>query len=218
MIVRRFHLVSVALSVVLAAAGTGAAAAPMKFDISGFSQAATQCDKLASHPDDPNKVLPGLERPQMDLPAAVAACRADLEKDPANPRLLYLLARVLTYSGRVDEALPYIEKSAAMKYPQSLFVTGYLYLDGAYKAPKNPCRAGELIRESAVYGRIAGQVGFPKYVMDGRFQGCPVRQDPAEMSDFLQAAKASKPEYYTELLIDVLQKDLAAYQAPAVAK
>jgi len=199
-----------ALLAVSCCAAAAATAPPKKFDPSRFSQAVTECDRQASHHDDPFKVLPGKEPAEMDLPAAIVACRADLQKDPGNPRLLYQLARALTYAGQVDEALPVIEKSVSLNYPQSLFVTGYLYLDGAYKAPKNPCRAGELIRESALYGRIAGQVGFPKYVLDGRFKGCPVRQDPDEMAGFLEAAKASRPEYYTELLINVLQKNLAA--------
>jgi hypothetical protein len=200
---------SIAL-VLMFAGGPAFASEAKTFDPSPYSQAVTDCDRRASHGDDPFKVAPGLERPQMDLPAAIRACEADLKKDPGNPRLLYLLARVLTYSGRVGEALPYIEKSASLKYPQSLFVTGYLYLDGAYQAPKDPCRAGELIRESAIYGRLAGQVGFPKYVLDGRFKGCAVRQDTAELAGFLAAAKASKPEYYVELLVDVLQKEVAA--------
>jgi tetratricopeptide (TPR) repeat protein len=211
---------SLLASLPFALGSTAVAGPPPKvFDTSRFSQAVTECDRLASHPDDPNKVTPGLERAQMDLAAAIVACRTDLDKDPANPRLLYLLARALTYSGRVDEALPYIEKSVAAGYPQSLFVTGYLYLDGAYKAPKNPCRAGELIRESALYGRMAGQVGFTKYVLDGRFKGCPVKQDWDELAGFLAAAMATKPEYYTELLIDTLQKDLtAAREASAPVK
>jgi hypothetical protein len=200
---------SIAVALTLACA-TASAVESKRFDPSPHSQAVTDCDRRASHDDDPFKVAPGKEQPQIDLPAAIVACEADLKKDPGNPRLLYLLARVLTYSGRVREALPYIEKSASLKYPQSLFVTGYLYLDGAYQAPKDACRAGELIRESAVYGRLAGQVGFPKYVLDGRFKGCAVKQDPAELAGFLAAAKASKPEYYVELLVDVLQKEVAA--------
>jgi tetratricopeptide (TPR) repeat protein len=207
------------LTLTAGSAAVAAGSSPRVFDSSRFSQSVTECDRMASHPDDPNKVIPGLERAQMDLEAAIVTCRADLAKDSANPRLLYLLARALTYAGRVDEALPYIEKSAAAGYPQSLFVTGYLYLDGAYKAPKNPCRAGELIRESALYGRMAGQVGFTKYALDGRFKGCAVKQDWDEMAGFLAAAKATKPEYYTELLIDTLQKDLtAARAASAVTK
>lgn len=189
---------------------TSAFAEARTFDPSPYSQAVTDCDRRASHDDDPFKVAPGKERPQIDLPAAIVACEADLKRDAGNPRLLYLLARVLTYSGRVGEALPYIERSARLKYPQSLFVTGYLYLDGAYQAPKDACRAGELIRESAVYGRLAGQVGFPKYVLDGRFKGCAVKQDVEEMAGFLAAAKATKPEYYTDLLVDVLQKQVAS--------
>jgi hypothetical protein len=199
---------------IVGVAGSAALAAESRsFDPSPYSQAVTDCDRRASHEDDPFKVAPGKERPQIDLPAAITACAADLKKDPGNPRLLYLLARVLTYSGRVGEALPYIEKSAALKYPQSLFVTGYLYLDGAYQAPKNACRAGELIRESAIYGRMAGQVGFPKYVLDGRFKGCAVKQDPAELAGFLAAAKATKPDYYIDLLVDVLQREVAAMPA-----
>ena len=54
------------------------------------------------------------------LVSAIAACEADLKKDPGNPRLLYLLARVLTYSGRVGEALPYIEKSSLPPEHQDL--------------------------------------------------------------------------------------------------
>lgn len=200
---------SIALVLALAC-GPAFASEAKTFDPSPYSQAVTDCDRRASHDDDPFRVAPGLDRPQIDLPAAIRACAADLKKDPGNPRLLYLLARVLTYSGRVGEALPYIEQSARLKYPQSLFVAGYLYLDGAYQAPKDACRAGELIRESAIYGRLAGQVGFPKYVLDGRFRGCAVRQDMEELAGFLAAAKASKPEYYVDLLVDVLQKEVAA--------
>jgi hypothetical protein len=194
------------------------AAESRKWDPTPYSQAVTECDRQAGHPDDPFKVVPGKERPEMDMPAAIAACRADMQKDPGNPRIIYQLARALTYSGHVDEGLPLIEKSASMKYPQALFVTGYLYLDGAYKAPKNACRAGELIRESAIYGRMAGQVGFPKYVLDGRFKGCPVKQDRDEMIAFLEAAEAAKPEYYQGLLIDVLLKQLKSSSGNGPAK
>jgi tetratricopeptide (TPR) repeat protein len=170
----------------------------------------TECDRLAAHPDDPNHVLPGLERVQMDMPKAIAACRRDLAKDPDNPRLRYQLARALTYSGNVAEALPLIERTVEQNYPQSLFVTGYLYLTGAYDAPKDPCRAGELIRASALAGRLAGQVGFPKYYLDGRFKGCPVKQDRAEMVAFLEAAVKSKPDYYPLLLADELLRTFRA--------
>jgi hypothetical protein len=180
------------------------------FDASAYSQTVTECDRHASHPDDPNKVLPGKERAQMDLPAAIAACRADLAKDPGNPRLLYHLARALTYAGQTPEGLPLIEKSAALKYPQALFVTGYLYLEGEYGAPKNACRAAALVHESAEYGRLAGQVGFAAWSLAGRFKGCDVPQESAEMIEVLEAAKTRKLDYYAGMLVDVLLRQLRA--------
>jgi TPR repeat protein len=181
-----------------------------RVDPSRYSQAVTDCDRRASHPEDPHKVVPGLTQAQIDLPAAIAACRADLAKDEGNPRLLYQLARVLAYSGAGAEGLPYIERAAALGYPQAQFVAGYLYLDGILQAPKDPCRAGTLIRDSAINGRMAGLVGFPAYVLEGRFKGCGVRQDREEMQGFLAAAKAAKPDYYQSLLIADLARQLAA--------
>ncbi|HPF26246.1 MAG TPA: hypothetical protein P5528_13825 [Steroidobacteraceae bacterium] len=206
---KAFLLVSVALAVALPAQSQTTTPSWQSFDPSTFSENVTKCDQLAGHPDDPNKVVPGLERPEMDLPAGIKACKDELKRDPNNPRIQYLLARVLTYSGRVEEAIPYIEKSAAANYPQSLFVTGYLYLSGAYKAQKNPCRAAELIYQSALYGRRAGLLGYPATVLAGDFKGCPTRQDPEEMLQFVARAKEiAKPSYYEELLIDSLNREL----------
>lgn len=201
------------IAIVMACGATANAAEFKKFDASLYSQTVTECDRHASHPDDPNKVLPGKERVQMDLEAAIDACRTDLAKDPGNPRLLYHLARALTYAGRTAEGLPFIEKSAALKYPQSLFVTGYLYLEGEYGAPKDACRAAALVHESAEYGRLAGQVGFAAWSLAGRFKGCDVRQDPVEMIAFLEAARARKLDYYAGMLVDVLLRQLRAEPA-----
>ena len=134
----------------------------------------TACDVLASHPDDPNRVAPGRERAEIakDFPGAIAACRSAVDRDPTNPRLQYQLARVLGYSGQGELAMPHRAKAVEGRYPQALFVVGYLYLTGQNENPKDPCRAGELIRESAIEGRIAGQIGFPRYAMQGLFDGC----------------------------------------------
>jgi tetratricopeptide (TPR) repeat protein len=195
---------------VLGAAPAGALAAVefRTFDPAPFSQSVSECDRQASHPEDPFKVLPGLEQREVNLEAAIAACRADLEREPANPRLQYQLGRVLTYAGRVQEALPHLEKSAAANYPQSLFVTGFVYLNGSFGAPQDACRAGELIRESAVYGRLAGLVGFPAWTLEGRFRDCPVKQDGAELEAFLLRARGERLNFYQGLLVDVLLRQV----------
>lgn len=180
------------------------------FDASRYSQEVTECDRLAGHPDDPHKVVPGLGTRAMDLPAAIQTCRTDLAQDPQNPRLLYQLARALTYNGRVTEALPIIEQSAAAGYPQAIFVTGYLYLEGAYSAPKDACRAAELIRESALYGRVAGQLGYPAYVLAGRFEGCATSQAREELIELVETARKTRLDYYPAVLAESLLAQLKA--------
>ncbi|MFZ9993357.1 MAG: hypothetical protein ACO3IL_05990 [Steroidobacteraceae bacterium] len=180
------------------------------FDASRYSQEVTECDRLAGHSDDPNKVVPGIGTRAMDLPAAIQACRTDLAQDPQNPRLQYQLARALTYNGRVTEALPIIEQAVSAGYPQAIFVTGYLYLEGAYSAPKNACRAGELIRESALYGRLAGQLGFPAYVLAGRFEGCELSQTREELIEFVETARKTRLDYYPAVLAESLLNQLKA--------
>jgi hypothetical protein len=192
------------------AAAPAVADEALKFDASKYSQEVTGCDLLASHPDDPFKVAPGLQKPQMDLPAAIGACQAAVARDPANPRLNYQLGRVYGYSGQGEKAGPYRDVALAADYPQALFVYGFLHLDGENKATKDPCLAGELMRRSALYGRIAGQIGFPFWSLKGRFAGCAVKQDPKEMLGFLEAADKQTSDFYRETAIELLQDRIKA--------
>lgn len=179
------------------------------FDPSTYSQQVTECDRLASHPDDPHRVAPGLERPQIDLPKAIEACKAAVARDPGNPRLNYLLGRTLGYSGRGAEGLGNRKVAVDADYPQALFVIGYMSLTGMNQQPKDVCGGAELIRRSALQGRIAGQLGFPRYVLSGLFDACPVRKDKTEMLGFVAAArKQSEGDYYQGLLADMLEDDL----------
>lgn len=179
-----------------------------QWDRTPFSQAVTECDRLAGHPDDPFRVGPGVATRDVKDAPAIAACQAELARDPQNPRVSYQLARVLTYAGRVGEAVPHIERAAATNYPQALFVTGYLYLSGAYEARKDACRAGELIRESAIWGRLAGQLGYPAFVLGGRFKGCAVSQDKNELIAFVEQARKERLEYYPSVLAETLLREL----------
>lgn len=195
--------------VLLFATSTAMATAPgsKTFDASRYSQTVTGCDRLAAHPEDPFKVQAGLNTHEMDIVAAIAACRIALEQDPDNPRIQYQLARSLTYAGQIKEALPLLEKSAALDYPQALFVNGYLHLEGFAGAPKDACRAAELIRESAEYGRLAAILGYPAFALEGRFRGCVGEPGKAEIVAYLEAAKAATSDYYHGLLISALMRE-----------
>lgn len=190
-----------------------APAAPVvPFDPSKYSQTVTECDRLASHPEDPYHVSPGFEKPQIDLPRAIEACRAAVAADPRNPRLNYLLGRVLGYSGRGAEGIANRQAAVDTDYPQALFVIGYITLFGMNQQPQDTCRGGELIRRSALQNRLAGQLGFARYVLMGKFKECPnLRQDPLEMLGFIKAARTQiKGDYYQTLLADMLETQLTA--------
>jgi hypothetical protein len=198
---------------IIALAGAAAAPALAAFEPAAWSQAPTRCDELAAHPDDPLKLAPGVSQRNVDLPAAIAACQAAVAADPANPRLNYQLARVLGYAGRGAEAGPYRERAVAGGYPQALFVVGYITLFGMNEQPRDPCRAADLIRRSALAGRFAGQVAFPHYALQGRFDGCPVPIDRTEMLDFLSsAARMTGGDYYRELLVERLTDSVRAWE------
>ena len=87
---------------------------PKVYDASLYSQAVTECDRLAAHTEDPDKVAPGVSEAKVDLDAAIAACRADVARDPGNPRLLYQFGRALAYAGQIEESLPNLERSVAL--------------------------------------------------------------------------------------------------------
>ena len=182
--------------------------APPVFDPSLYSQAVTECDRLAAHTEDPNKVAAGDPEAKVDLPAAISACRADLARDPDNPRLQYQLGRALSYAGQIDGALPNLESASRLAYPQAQFVLGYLLLDGRLKAPVDPCRALELFRQSAAQQRMAAQIGLAVWHLDGHFRKCANRPTPAELLGHLSAARAQEPKFYPELLIGDLERQL----------
>lgn len=205
--------IACAAAAVVAAVGGPAWAddAVQPFDPARYSQQPTECDRLAAHPDDPNRVADGRERKDIDLPKAIAACEAAVRADPKNPRLNYQLARVYGYAGQGEKALPYRRAATEGDYPQALFVVGFITLFGMNKQPQDTCGAAELIRRSAHQGRLAGQLGFVHYVVTGRFDGCPVTQDVAEMQGFLEAAKKQVGgDYYKSLLVEQLERQLQA--------
>jgi len=211
---------TVTLALALGAVLAGALAAPalaagpsgtpvVRFDASKYSQVVTDCDRLASHPEDPHRVAPGRERPEIDLPKAIEVCRAAVQADPKNPRLNYLYGRVLGYSGRGAEGLANRQAAVDADYPQALFVIGYITLFGLNQQPQDTCKAAEMLRRSALQERVAGQLGFPRYVLAGMFDACPVRKDRQEMLGFVAAArKQFKGDYYQGLLADMLEEDL----------
>ncbi|MDJ0652651.1 MAG: tetratricopeptide repeat protein [Xanthomonadales bacterium] len=190
---------------VLSTAGIGQTLAG-KYQRDDWNRSVTDCDRLAAHPSDPEAVATGVSSSEVDHDQAIAACRAAVTQDPDNPRLNYQLGRTLGYAGRYEESKPYLARAAEAGYPQALFVLGYVEVTGWGGQQGDPCRGGELIRESALTGRFAGLVGFPHYALQGKFHGCGEipRREPSEMLDFLAEAAPRAADFYQRLLVEQL--------------
>lgn len=207
-------LVATALFGGVAQAQVRTADDPFRFDPSKYSQKVTGCDVLASHPMDPHRVAVGLEKSDMDLPAAIAACEAAVERDPTNPRLNYQLARSYGYAGQGEKAGPYRKVALEADYPQAVQVAALLAFSGQNKAPKDKCFSGELFRRSAVvYNR--GHLNFVLWALRGEFDGCPVKQDPEEMARLLDAAERQTSQDLQKTFIAMTRELLRARVANA---
>lgn len=176
-----------------------------------YAATVTECDRQIAHPDDPHRIAPGVSQASADLPRAITACEAAVRADPENPRLNYQLARAYGYSGAGAKAYPYRDKAVAGGYPQALFVVGYITLLGLNQQPRDVCKGGELIRASALAGRLAGQIGYPHYALNGLLKACPRKLDRAELLAMLAAAKTqAKDDFYKGTLIERLEADVRA--------
>ncbi len=191
-------LISVLLLVPLAGAATDA-------------PAVTACDRLAAHPEDPDRVSAGRVTAEIDLAAAIVACEADLEDQPDNARLRYQLARVLFYAGEPERAMEAMLQAAEAGHRQAEFVYGVFVIRGRPHAPTDPCIAEHYWQRSARAGRDAAAVNYALQQLQGRFAGCASAASHDDLSAWLraslQAAPAGYAGYYQRLLIeDVLHR------------
>ncbi|WP_446831863.1 tetratricopeptide repeat protein [Candidatus Foliamicus sp.] len=187
--------------------GVEGAAETLTWDASPYSREVTPCDLAAAHPSDPDAIVPGISQDDMNFATATEACEAAVAADPENPRLRYQLVRVYVYSGQTSKADPHWEVALAAEYPQALFVSGYMLVRGSRGVSRDSCRAEKLLRRSAQYGRLAAQVGYARYAIDGEFEGCDAAVDPAAVRAFLASAAESTSDYYRSMLIDTLRKE-----------
>ena len=173
---------------------------------------ATECDRLASNPEDPDRAAPGVERKDVDLPKAIAACEAELAKDSADVRSRYQLARVLFYAGQTERAATEMRAAADAGYRQAQFVYGALVSNRRDHAPTDICVAEHYWLLSARNGRQAARVSYVRHFLNGRFDSCKLQADRAEIKRFLDEAAAAAGNYYEGMLIEDLSARLGSVQ------
>lgn len=148
----------------------------------------TDCDRLAMHPDDPQRTLPGLEREEMDLPRAESACRAAVAEDSRLARSHYLLGRALFYQGKTEEGIAELKIAAEIGYPQSIFVLGYV-LSGDVRKPGDDCRAGELWLRSAGLEHPWSGYHLVDKALAGRFATCKFKLSDTQLRRYMRLAE-----------------------------
>ncbi|MEZ5564648.1 MAG: hypothetical protein R3F24_03665 [Gammaproteobacteria bacterium] len=169
-----------------------------------------QCDRLASHPEDPDKVAPGVERKDMDINAAIAACNAEVKAHPDNARARYQLARALFYGKQNQRAITEMRKAADGGYPQAQFVYGLFVSNARDGAPTDFCLVEQYWLKAARGGRQAARVAYVRDVLRGSFHGCKIEATHQEMTSLLATAAREAQDFYEKLLIEDLTAELAA--------
>lgn len=170
----------------------------------------TGCDRLAANPPDPDRVVEGVPRDQVDIPAAIAACRIAIERYPDVARFSYQLGRALFYDVQIAAALKAFERAIAQDYRQAKFLTGLIMSRGYTDVPGDICRIEALWRGAAHQDHGNAQVSYVDFALQGRFALCEGRASKAEMQRFLDRA-APQLGYVGGLLISNLSDGLEGW-------
>lgn len=173
----------------------------------------TECDKLAAHPSDPDKISPGLHDNQMNYAAAQSACEAAVAKDPNNRRLRYQLGRSYFYDKKFDKGMPHVEYAANAGSQQAQFVLGYIIDTGQAGQAKDACKVEDLWFKSASQGRMAAEVSYPHHVVRGMFKGCKQQASNDVMQTWLDNAKKQASGYYERMLVSMVAEEFNAYKS-----
>lgn len=113
---------------------------------------ASECDRLASHPEDRRRAgSEGVPEMNMQPREAAEACRREIAQTPNQGRLHFQLGRALLLLGKMEEAFGEFSTSAKLNYPM-----GMLYLGHAHA---NAWGTKEDLRQANIYWRRGHQAG-----------------------------------------------------------
>ncbi len=123
----------------------------------------TDCDNLAAHPADPNKVTSGVQWDLMKGREAIRACEQAVQQYPDELRLRFQLGRSLLRMQRRDDALPHLIDAAEKGY-----LIAYSNIGGTYQFDlKNYAEALKWYRRGAEQGDDASIYHLAELYVDG---------------------------------------------------
>lgn len=118
-----------------------------KTDFSVFDLV-TECDMLAAHPDDPQRMADGVADDDIVPRLAIMACEDAAASDPEDPRYAFQLGRALLVMGLKEKARNQFERAASSGYAAAEAYIGDLYQFG-YGVTQDNKKAVEHYRKAA---------------------------------------------------------------------
>ena len=180
--------------------------------VSGLAQAAApldECDRRAANPPDPDRITIGIERKDIDLPKAIAACKAAVAAHPDVARFSYQLGRVLFYDNQVAPALVSFQRAADLDYRQAKFMMGMLMTRKYDGVSQDDCKVVQYWVAASEQHHANAEVSLVRDTLHGRFRNCPGVPTKEKMRAYLKDAKP-QVDYLGGFLVEDLQVQLDA--------
>lgn len=105
-------------------AGAYGADSPSVFDL------VTECDLLAAHPADPQRMADGIADDEIVPRLAIMACQTAIKRAPNDPRHQFHMGRAQLALGRKTEAKGYFDAAAKQNYAAAYAYLGDMYQFG----------------------------------------------------------------------------------------
>lgn len=200
-------------TLLLAASVPATAAEPPVWD-PGTRTEPTECDRLTAGRYDRYRLAKPKARDEIDVPAAIRQCEADLAKRPNDPRLHFNLGRVYGYAGDKQKTLYHRQAAAALGDTNSIFLLGYLAL-GEAKDEAARCEAARQMKLAADRGNYSARMAYTSFVLEGRFAACKETPSSAQLLEYAKAAKTQADGFFENRFADHLVSEASAPPADA---
>jgi TPR repeat protein len=181
-----------------APAAAPSAAPATKSEDAARSPEIDSCDRAAAAPADQEKPAdaPGVTFGSIDASAAIRACRKAIDVAGAPRRVFFQLARAISKSGNVVDALTYYKKAVELGHVGAMHDLAGLLRAGGRGIKRDQGLAMALYEKAAAAGLNESVVQLAAMYADGR-SGRPDYAKALEL--YQRAADAHTPGAYTNL-------------------
>ena len=138
----------------------------------------SDCDRLASDPEDPRKIADGVPTSDLNLEKASAACENSLEAEPDNARLQFQLGRVYLAQFKLEKAASYMKSAAELGYAAARY--GLARMVDKEQAPPQRSSIIDLYLEAAEGGHVPAMTQVSAHFLDQAMKGDSSRIDDAK--------------------------------------